>query len=60
MDLPEYESKELIAQFGVKIPDGRIVGSPEEAEEMARAKGQSPHRRAAMYCQLLIHLRIPP
>ena len=37
MDLREYESKELIAQFGVNIPDGRIASTPEEAEEMARA-----------------------
>lgn len=37
MDLPEYESKELIAQFGVAIPDGRIASTPAEAEEMARA-----------------------
>jgi succinyl-CoA synthetase beta subunit len=37
MDLPEYESKELIAQFGVIIPDGHIAKTPEAAEEMARA-----------------------
>ena len=36
MDLPEYESKELIAQFGVKIPEGRIAATAAEAEEMAR------------------------
>jgi len=37
MDLPEYESKELIAQFGVAIPEGRIAHTPDEAEEKSRA-----------------------
>ena len=37
MDLPEYESKELIAQFGVRIPEGRVAMTPAEAEE----KGES-------------------
>jgi len=36
MILSEYKSKELIAQYGVKIPDGRVATTAAEAEERCR------------------------
>ena len=36
MILSEYKSKELIAQYGVKIPDGRVAETPAQAEERCR------------------------
>jgi succinyl-CoA synthetase beta subunit len=36
MNLHEYQSKMLLAAFGVKIPVGRMVSTPEEAMEAAR------------------------
>ena len=36
MYLSEYQAKEILAQYGVSIPEGRIAGSPDEAEACAR------------------------
>lgn len=36
MILSEHKSKELIAQYGVPIPDGRAADTPAEAEERCR------------------------
>jgi succinyl-CoA synthetase beta subunit len=35
MLLPEYKSKELLRQYGVPVPDGRVARSAREAEENA-------------------------
>ncbi len=37
MLLTEHQSKELIAQYGVPIPEGHVAGSALEAKEMAQA-----------------------
>lgn len=37
MFLPEYQAKEILAQFGVKVPEGGLARTPEEAEARARA-----------------------
>ena len=34
MFLAEYQSKELLAQYGIAVPDGRQAGSPEEAQRL--------------------------
>lgn len=39
MNLHEFQAKELLAQFGVRIPRGRIAGSGAEAESVARRLG---------------------
>src|SRR6266508_161640 len=39
MDLFEHQAKELFARYGVAIPRGRVVWSPEEAEEVAAELG---------------------
>jgi malate-CoA ligase subunit beta len=41
MDIHEYQAKEILANFGVTIPRGGIVYSPENAENKAREIGGS-------------------
>ena len=41
MDIHEYQAKEILASFGVTIPRGGIVYSPETAENKAREIGGS-------------------
>jgi succinyl-CoA synthetase beta subunit len=37
MDLPEYQAKEILARYGVSVPEGALARSAAEAEERARA-----------------------
>ncbi len=39
MNLYEYQAKEILAQYGVPIPEGGVAGSAEEAEARARGLG---------------------
>ena len=41
MDIHEYQAKEILQSFGVTIPRGGIVYSPETAENKAREIGGS-------------------
>ena len=41
MDIHEYQAKKILSDFGVKIPTGGIVYSPENAENKARELGGS-------------------
>ena len=41
MDIHEYQAKEILSSFGVSIPRGGIVYSPENAENKAREIGGS-------------------
>ena len=36
MDVHEYQAKELLARYGVPIPRGAVVYSPEQASYRAR------------------------
>ena len=36
MDIHEYQAKKILSDFGVTIPRGGIVYSPENAENKAR------------------------
>ena len=36
MNLYEFQAKELISRFGIEIPRGRVAGSAEDAERLAR------------------------
>lgn len=36
MYLPEYQAKEILAQYGVAVPEGGVARSGQEAEERAR------------------------
>lgn len=39
MKLHEYQSKELLARFGVPVPAGNVTSSPEEAHAIAESLG---------------------
>jgi succinyl-CoA synthetase beta subunit len=39
MKLHEFQSKELLAPFGIPIPQGRVAGNAEDAERVARRLG---------------------
>lgn len=39
MDIHEYQAKELLANFGVKVPQGALAYSPEQAAYRARELG---------------------
>src|SRR5947208_16396483 len=39
MDLYEYQGKQLFAQFGIPVSDGRVATTPQEAREAAEELG---------------------
>jgi succinyl-CoA synthetase beta subunit len=39
LNVHEYQAKELLREYGVAVPDGRLAVTPAEAEEAARALG---------------------
>jgi succinyl-CoA synthetase beta subunit len=39
MNLHEYQSKQLFAQYAIPIPTGEVAGSPEEAVAAAQKLG---------------------
>jgi succinyl-CoA synthetase beta subunit len=39
MNVHEYQAKELLREFGVPVPEGRLATTPEEAEKAAKALG---------------------
>jgi succinyl-CoA synthetase beta subunit len=39
MNIHEYQGKEILKQYGVKVPDGRVAFTVEEAVEAAKALG---------------------
>ncbi len=41
MNLHEYQSKELFAEYAIPVPQGRVAGSPEATVEAARNLGGS-------------------
>jgi succinyl-CoA synthetase beta subunit len=41
MNLHEYQSKQLFAQYAIPMPKGEVAGSPEEAVAAARKLGGS-------------------
>jgi succinyl-CoA synthetase beta subunit len=41
MDIHEYQAKEILARFGVGVPDGALAYSPEQAAYRARELGGS-------------------
>lgn len=49
MNLHEFQAKELLAQFGVPVPRGRIAGSGAEASAVARRLG---FRRCVVKAQI--------
>lgn len=41
MNIHEYQGKEILRQYGVKVPDGRVAFTVDEAVEAAQALGTS-------------------
>ena len=41
MNLHEYQSKKILASYGVPVPEGMVAANPDEAEAAARALGGS-------------------
>jgi len=41
MDIHEYQAKEILAKFGVAVPEGGLAYSPEQAAYRARELGGS-------------------
>ncbi|WP_341326162.1 malate--CoA ligase subunit beta [Methylotuvimicrobium sp. KM2] len=41
MDIHEYQAKEILTEYGVRIPDGGLAYSPEDAVQRAREIGGS-------------------
>ncbi|HSC06094.1 MAG TPA: ATP-grasp domain-containing protein, partial [Steroidobacteraceae bacterium] len=41
MNLHEYQSKQIFAQYGIPVPKGRVASSPDEAVAAARELGGS-------------------
>jgi succinyl-CoA synthetase beta subunit len=39
MNVHEYQAKEILREFGVPVPEGKLATTPAEAEEAARALG---------------------
>ena len=39
MNLHEYQSKELFAQYSIPVPKGQVASSPEEAGAVAQRTG---------------------
>jgi succinyl-CoA synthetase beta subunit len=39
MNVHEYQAKEVLREFGIAVPEGRVATTPAEAEEVARALG---------------------
>ena len=36
MNIHEYQSKEILARYGVAVPKGRVAFIPDEAEDAAK------------------------
>ena len=39
MKIHEYQAKQILAEFGVAVPKGRVATTPEDAETIARDLG---------------------
>jgi len=39
LNLHEYQSKSLFAEYGIPVPEGRVATSPKEARDACRALG---------------------
>lgn len=50
MNLYEFEAKEILAQYGVPVPEGRVVASAAEAEAVAR---ELPGHKFAVKAQIM-------
>jgi len=52
MDIHEYQAKEILSDFGVKVPNGGLAYSPEQAAYRAREMGGNKWIIKAQYTQV--------
>ena len=42
MNFHEYQSKQLLAEYGIPVPAGKVAATPDEAVAAAQSLGQGP------------------
>ena len=42
MNFHEYQAKQLLAEYGIPVPAGKVAATPDEAVEVAKSLGQGP------------------
>src|ERR1700722_19807025 len=42
MNFHEYQSKQLLAEYGIPVPAGKVAATPDEAVAAANSLGQGP------------------
>lgn len=42
MNFHEYQSKQLLAEYGIPVPAGKVASTPDEAVEVANSLGKGP------------------
>ena len=42
MNFHEYQAKQLLAEYGIPVPAGKVAATPDEAVEVAQSLGQGP------------------
>ncbi|PYK97706.1 MAG: ADP-forming succinate--CoA ligase subunit beta [Verrucomicrobia bacterium] len=52
MNIHEYQAKQLFAQFGVPVPPGSVVTTPEDAKTAAEKLLTAGHRRVVVKSQI--------
>ena len=46
MKIHEYQAKQILARYNVRIPRGEVAKTKEEARQIAERLGEKPRRRA--------------
>ena len=59
MNIHEYQAKELLKQYGVVVPEGKVAFSVEEAVQAAEEIGTRAAGRAAAVADILIAASTP-
>jgi succinyl-CoA synthetase beta subunit len=52
MNIHEFQAKQLLAQRGVTIPDGKLARTPSEAKAIAESLATSGHQRFVLKAQI--------
>ena len=42
MNFHEYQAKQLLAEYGIPVPAGKVAATPDEAVAVAQSLGQGP------------------
>jgi succinyl-CoA synthetase beta subunit len=52
MNIHEYQAKQLLAQYGVAVPPGNVVATPEDAKTVAEKLFADGHKRVVVKSQI--------